>query len=191
MGRMETIEPLALAARGRTLEGRLPLSSLPRLLPLLALDDLQEESREVEYKLEFGLDEGGNPCILGSVKASLPLTCQRCMETMNYSVATRTRLGIVTSQDAAEQLPERYDPLLVLGTGIDEEAEGEITIASIVEDELILALPQVAMHKTEECPQGDAFLGNEKGEEDVSATQRENPFAVLSQLKTSQSEKDD
>jgi uncharacterized protein len=106
-------------------------------------------------------------------------------------VATRTRLGIVTSQTAAEQLPERYEPLLVPSTDMEDEADSEITIATIVEDELILALPQVAMHKTDECPQGEAFLGSAKGEEDVAATQRENPFAVLSQLKTSQSKKND
>ena len=187
MGRSETIEPLALAAKGRILEGRLPLTSLPRLLPLLASGDLGE----VEYALEFGRDEGGTPCIVGSVKAILPLICQRCMEVMDYPVATRTRLGIVTSQAAAEQLPERYDPLLVPAIGLEVEQESEITIADIVEDELILALPQVAMHKMEECPQGDAFLGKAEGEEDVSTTQRENPFAVLSQLKTSQSEEND
>jgi uncharacterized protein len=189
MGKLETIEPLALAARGRTLEGRLPLKTLPRLLPLLAEDDPELLNGEVEYELEFGIDEGGIPCVLGSVKANLPLTCQRCMEIMSFPVATRTRLGIVTSQAAAAQLPERYDPLLVPSTDVEDEADSEITIAAIVEDELILALPQVAMHKPEECPQGEAFLG--KGEEDVSAPQRENPFAVLSQLKTSQSGKND
>jgi uncharacterized protein len=195
MGKIDTIEPLALAARGRILEGRLPLSSLPRLLPLLAEDTAQADpalqNGEVEYRLEFGIDEGGIPCVMGSVKAVLPLTCQRCMETMALRVSTRTRLGIVTSQAAAEQLPERYDPLLVPSSAVEDEADSGITVASIVEDELILALPQVAMHKKEECPQGEAFLGSAKGEEDVAATQRENPFAVLSQLKTSQSKKDD
>ena len=192
MGRSETIEPLALAAKGRILEGRLPLTSLPRLKPLLATDTDSFENGEVEYRLEFGKDEGGTACILGSVKATLPLICQRCMEAMDYPVTTRIRLGIVTSQKAAEQLPERYDPLLVAASGLDEEEDdSEISIAAIVEDELILALPQVAMHKTEDCPQGDAFIGSTKGEEDVSTAQRENPFAVLSQLKTTQSESND
>ncbi len=184
MSTRETIEPLALAARGRTLEGCLPISSLPRLLPLLATDEAGlSQQGDVDYRLEFGVDEGGTPRVTGSVKATLPLTCQRCMETMGFSVSTRTRLGIVSSRAAAQQLPECYDPLLVL--------DDEITVASIIEDELILALPQVAMHDNEKCPQGTAFLNNGEGQEGVTTVRRENPFAVLSQLKTSQSGKND
>ncbi len=198
MSTRETIEPLALAARGRTLEGCLPLLSLPRLLPLLApVEQVSDEpgtpeqpassllkvQSDVEYLLEFSVDEGGNPRVMGSVKAILPLTCQRCMETMGFPVSTKTWLGIVSSRAAAQQLPESYDPLLVL--------DDEITVASIIEDELILALPQVAMHSNEECPQDQSFLKVGGGKEDVTTAQRENPFAVLSQLKTSQSRKND
>jgi len=180
----ETIEPLALAARGRTLEGCLPVSSLLRLLPLLATDGPDSFGQsDVEYLLEFGTDEGGSPRVTGSVKAILPLTCQRCMETMGFPVSTRTRLGIVSSRAAAQQLPECYDPLLVL--------DDEVTVASIVEDELILALPQVAVHSDEECPQGTAFLNTGDGQEGVTTARGKNPFAVLSQLKTSRSEKND
>ncbi len=184
MSTRETIEPLALAVRGRTLEGCLPLSSLLRLLPLLATDAAALSTQsDVEYLLEFGVDEGGSPRVAGSVKATLPLTCQRCMETMGFSVSTQTRLGIVSSRAAAQQLPECYDPLLVL--------DDEITVASIIEDELILALPLVAMHNNEECPKSIALLNTEGGQEDVTTMRRENPFAVLSQLKIAQSGKND
>ena len=187
-GIKDTIEPLALAARGRVLEGRLPVSSLTRLLPLLVLDDPESATQyEAEYVLDFGVDEGGTPRVLGSVKATLPLRCQRCMEKMDFSVSTQTQLGMVSSRSAAEQLPERYDPLLVTG-----DEDNEISVASIVEDELILALPLVAMHSNEECPQGKAFLSNsETGQQDAPSPQRENPFAVLAQLKSSQSKKSD
>jgi len=175
-----TIEPLALAAQGRTLEGCLPISSLLRLLPLLAPGGPESSVQgDAEYVLEFGLDEGGSPRVAGWVKATLPLICQRCMESMGLPVLTRTRLGIVSSRAAAQQLPGCYDPLLML--------DNEITVASIVEDELILALPQVAMHSNEECPQGEAFLNIGDRQEDATTAQRENPFAVLSRLKTSRS----
>lgn len=186
-GMTETIEPLALATSGRIFEGRLPVSSLPRLLPLLVLDDDADTQHEVEYMLEFGKDEGGTPRITGSVTATLPVKCQRCMGIMALPVSTKTQLGIVATREAAQQLPEPYEPLLL---PISEDDDG-ISIASIVEDELILALPLVAMHNKEDCPQGDAFLGTKDGQEDAAAMQRENPFAVLSQLKTSSSEKSD
>lgn len=185
-GIMDTIEPLALASSGRILEGRLSISSLPRLLPSLVLDEA-DTPQEVEYLLEFGVDAGRIPRVTGSVTATLPLKCQRCMGVMEFPVATKTQLGIVSSREAAQQLPESYEPLLL---PTDEDDDG-ISIASIVEDELILALPQVAMHNIEDCPQGDAFLNTGDGQENATMTQRENPFAVLSQLKTSSSEKTD
>jgi uncharacterized protein len=182
----EIIEPLALASSGRIIEGRLPVSLLPRLLPLLELNDADTQ-RDVGYLLEFGVDEGGTARITGSVTGTLPVKCQRCMEAMELPVVTQTLLGIVRSREAAEQLPVRYEPLLLT---MDEGDDG-VSIASIIEDELILALPLVAMHKQQDCPQGDALMSTASEEENAAMTQRKNPFAVLSQLKTSSSEKTD
>ncbi len=185
-GIMDTIEPLALASSGRILEGRLPVSSLPRLLPLLVLDEATT-SHDVEYLLEFGIDEGGTPRVTGSVSATLPVICQRCMTVMSLPVSTRTQLGIVSTREAAQQLPERYEPLLQT----TDENDADISIASIIEDELILALPLVAMHNKEDCSQDAALMSTASEQENAAMTQRENPFAVLSQLKTSSSEKTD
>ncbi|MEE8380184.1 MAG: YceD family protein, partial [Gammaproteobacteria bacterium] len=92
------------------------------------------------------------------------------------------RLGIVPSREAAKSLPDSYDPLVVSGD--------EISIASILEDELILALPIVAMHEIENCSQGKASgsenLEQEAGQENMPSSKRENPFAVLAQLKKNQ-----
>ncbi|MDT8384204.1 MAG: YceD family protein [Gammaproteobacteria bacterium] len=178
---MDIIEPFELAAQHRTLAGHLPVSSLPRLIPLLITDDLVVLGRcRVDYVLNFGVDEGGVPGLTGTLQAVLPLQCQRCMEELAFPVSLVLNLALVKSRQAAQQLPENYDPLLVLP---DEET----SVESIIEDELILALPQVAMHEIKDCPKGEAFLNTEDG----SAPQRENPFAVLAQLKTSQSSHDD
>jgi uncharacterized protein len=155
------------------LEGRLKLAQLKRVLPLVRSD-----AGDVDYTLNFDIDEGGIPCIKGEVRATLTLQCQRCMEDMDYPVKTKVRLGIVASREAAERLPDKYEPLLV--------SADEISVASIVEDELILALPIVAMHELKDCPQGEAFVAQTAsgaGEEDTSAARRESPFAVLAQLK--------
>ena len=169
---LEIIEPLALAIQGRTMEGRIDVARLARLLPLL-----RSSEGEAVYSLRFDRDEGGVPCVVGEVSATLVLQCQRCMEDMAYPVKAKVRLGIVTSRQTVEQLPDRYEPLLV--------SESDISVASIVEDELILALPIVAMHKTEECSSGEAYQQQVVTQEDNTCAkpQRENPFAVLAQLK--------
>lgn len=178
---MNIIEPFELATQRRTLEGRLPVSSLPRLIQSLSTSDAEVLGHyQVDYVLHFGVDEGGVPGITGTVQAVLPLECQRCMEQMEFPVSLELKLALVKTRQAAQQLPENYDPLLVLH---DEE----ISVESIIEDELILALPQVAMHEVKDCPKGEAFLNIEDG----AAPQRKNPFAVLAQLKTTQSTQDD
>jgi len=164
----EHIEPLVLAAKGRTLSGSLPLSRLNRLDQLLI-----EAKGAAEVSLHFTRDEAGQPCVVGHATATLQLECQRCMQAMAWPVRVDFRLGIVTSPGAAEQLPDEYDPLLVTGEGI--------SVADIVEDELILALPIVAMHETHECPAQEMLLGLKA--EAAAVTEKENPFAVLAQLK--------
>jgi len=172
----ETIDPLALASKGRSIEGEIALVELHRVLPLLRSD-----AGEVRFSLIFNTDEAGIPRIQGKVQATLCLQCQRCMEDMDFTVASKVRLGIVTSRAEAEQLPDNYEPLV---------CNEETTIVSILEDELILALPIVAMHKIEDCPMGDRVSTQEDRDiekNDVTAG-RKNPFAVLARLKTTEPE---
>lgn len=176
----EIIDPYALAKQGRSIEGKVALSELKRVLPLL-----QSSTGEVEFSLDFDTDEAGIPRVRGNVRTKLILQCQRCMEDMEFPVLSKVRLGIVRSRDAAEHLPDSYDPLVC-----DEDA----SIISMLEDELILAMPVVAMHNIEDCPQGESFSvlkfkeEQREGERNDAGTERKNPFAVLAQLKGSQSE---
>lgn len=189
----DSVEPFALATQGRTIEGKIPLSELKRLGTLVrsskSADDEGNDAGSAvkgsaDFTLCFDIDESGAPRVEGGVSAMLRLQCQRCMEDMDYPVRVKVLLGIVPSREAAANLPDSYDPLVVSGD--------EITITSILEDELILALPIVAMHETESCSQ-DKVSGKESGDFDQEAKQgdlstqkRENPFAVLAQLKKSQ-----
>jgi uncharacterized protein len=191
-----SIEPFALATKGWTIEGKIPLIELGRLSDLVRPsqsfdDDSKSASNDIDgdavFTLNFGIDEGGVPRIGGNVATTLRLQCQRCMEDMEYPVTVEVRLGIVPSREAAKKLPDNYDPLVV--------SDEEISIASILEDELILALPIVAMHDIENCSQDE--LGNsnsgrinqDAGQENLGTVKRENPFAVLAQLKETQLKK--
>jgi uncharacterized protein len=186
----DSIEPFALATQGWTIEGKIPLVSLERLGALVRSSQSPEGEGassgssfemegDVEFTLHFDIDEVGAPRVGGNASASLRLQCQRCMKDMEYPISLNVRLGIVPSRKAAENLPDSYDPLVV--------SDDEISIASILEDELILAMPIVAKHEIENCIQNEA-RGTENsddkvGQENLTPPQRENPFAVLSQLK--------
>jgi uncharacterized protein len=99
------------------------------------------------------------------------------MEPMSLPVNTPLLLGLVQGFDEAERLPEEYDPWLV--------EEDRVRPEALVEDELILALPQVPMHPSgEACASGNLGQAPKDAQtEEPSGSETENPFQVLAQLK--------
>ena len=156
------IEPLRLAEAGRQLHGRLPLAGLSRLAPAL-----HEVQGEVEVELDLGKDELRIAYVRGRLRAQLNLICQRCLQPMVLPVDAEFALGLVTSEEAAEQLPTHYEPLLV---------SGPVQLAEIIEDELILAVPFVPLHPMGQCPAQSGQQGRDEGKPP-------HPFAALAQLK--------
>ena len=77
----------------------------------------------------------------------------------------------------AEELSPEYEPLFV--------EDEPLHLADIVEDELILALPAVAMHPESECT-GAQHPSRDGEEESQPAEAKPNPFAVLAKLKREQ-----
>jgi uncharacterized protein len=87
---------------------------------------------------------------------------------MSLKVDSGFRLVVVQGYDEAGQVDESLEPLLA--------EEGSIRLLDLVEDELLLALPAVALHDQCEAPAFD------DGEISVDEP-RENPFAALERLK--------
>lgn len=145
--------------------GRLPMSSLSRLHGLLL-----DATGEVEFRLAFSRDEGHRPILRCEVAATLRLSCQRCLEALDHQVDTSTLLALVSGIEEERCLPEPYDPLLV--------SDKPIRPRDLIEDELLLALPQIPMHEADLC---------EMRVPETSATQaesvKESPFAGLAELK--------
>jgi len=147
----------------RAFEGSLPLASMQRLRGSLA-----NTEGEARYALEFGRDTLGIAYLALRVEAALPLVCQRTLETFAYRVALDQRLGLIASESEEAALPEGYEPLLI--------PDGQLDLADVIEDELILALPVVPLKP-------GAPLEWKEGPADEAGEQRPNPFAVLGSLK--------
>lgn len=165
----ELIAPLKLAAKGDQIEGQISLSRFGRLVPML-----ESSEGQVQYKLDFTVDNNGNRTIRGRIQADVSLLCQRCLKSMAASINTKVLLGIATSKEQAESLPARYEPLVL-------ESE-EISLLDIIEDEMILAMPATPMHDLSACESDETYekyVSREK-----TGEKRENPFAVLAGLKT-------
>jgi uncharacterized protein len=150
-------------------EGEIALSELRRLGELLQLDDAGVDGRNIALNFEFLRSEFDVPMLAGQLRTSLELECQRCLKPLEFPMDVDFRLLIDASDELLSQSSE--DTLY--------SDDGYIDIAEVVEDELILAIPLVAMHEDTACNENwrDSELPAE-------TPMKENPFAVLQQLKT-------
>lgn len=156
------------AKNGFEIHGKWPIKQLNRLK-----DHLQSDQGDIEAELKF--DRAGPiPYIRGSIKAELVLKCQRCMQSMPYNIEADFKLGMVQNEDQADRLPDEYEPYLV--------EDDNNHLPDMLEDELLLALPLVAMHDFE-CSEYLQDQVSEPEEEVVEETEKkDNPFSVLKDL---------
>lgn len=165
-------DPLRLCALGKVYEGAVPLADLPRLAPLLTSSE-----GEAAFVLEFDTDAERRPTVRVRVSAELPLRCQRCLGSMRQAVEADARLVVVSGPAEAERLPDDVDPLLV--------EDGRLELRSLIEDELILAIPAAPSHRPDQCPvsldEVNAQPAAPRPAEDDDGGQ--NPFAALADWK--------
>ncbi len=167
------IDPIRCAEQGRVFKGDVKLSVMKRALELLVSDQ-----GEVAVSLEGGVDLEGRPYLEGKLTTEVVMECQRCLEPVSYPIDTSFSLAPVEAEGEIELLPSHYEPLMMEGHSL--------FLQELLEDELILALPAVALHPTGTCsPQwtGDNQEDEVEAPPLVDEEQRENPFAVLRDLK--------
>ena len=107
-----------------------------------------------------------------TASASIPLTCQRCMTTVDSPIEVDQWYRFVATEEIAmAEDDESEEDLLVM--------EPQFDLLAVLEDELIMALPVVPMHEV--CP---VTVQLQTGElEAAENVEKPNPFAVLAQLK--------
>jgi uncharacterized protein len=161
----DLLDPWRAADSRSVLTGRLPLSSLPRLRELLI-----DAAGDVSFRLAFSRDEEHRAVLHGEVSATLRVRCQRCLEALDHVVDNSMVLALISGMDEERQLPERYDPLLV--------SERRIRPGDLIEDELMLALPQIPMHEPHVCGSKAPVAERAKAQSGKAS-----PFALLADLK--------
>ncbi|CAN5617310.1 YceD family protein [soil metagenome] len=164
----EVLDAWRMVAARRGFEGRLPLASMPRLR-----DVLVDAEGEVAYSLEFDSDALRVPYVELRIDARLPLQCQRSLQRFLLPVSMVQRLGLLREGGELDEaaLPEGYEALQV-------PVDGMVRPAELVEDELILAVPVVAVSPGSETVERDWPV---QPEEEARA----NPFSALVALKKS------
>lgn len=135
---MEYANPSLLARSGAVISGQVALSKLTRLVPLL-----ESDQGAAAYQLRFEFDEAGCPTATGSIRATLLVICQRCLEPLWLEVASECRFGMVAEGSDLKAAAPDYDTVI-----LDKD---RLSLRRLVEDELLLALPAAPMHPAGEC----------------------------------------
>jgi uncharacterized protein len=148
-------------------EGVTPVTEMHRLAA-----DCADQSGNITWSIQGGQTRQGYPSMTLSVSGTVQLVCQRCLVPFGYEIDSSTLLVLGKDDEEADQIEEILD---------DESIDvivGSRTcdIRELLEDEALLALPQVPKHET--CPQ-NALI-------DKLNSEKPSPFAGLKNLKSEQ-----
>lgn len=137
--------PRKLCNRNASINSTLPLEKLQRLS-----EYLHDNQGQVEVSLSFDRDDAGFCYISGKVKADVNMQCQRCLKATAVDLESQVTVKVADSDEDVEQITQSSsDPLEKLEVILCDE--GELDLLSLIEDELIMTLPIVASHESEEC----------------------------------------
>lgn len=145
-------------------EGVTPVAEMTRLTK-----DCADGSGEIAWKIAGGTSKLGYPQLTLSVNGTVQLVCQRCLAPFAYDIDSSTVLMLGKDDEHADEIEEIIDDesidVIVGSRSMDA--------AALIEDEALLALPQVPKHDV--CP--------DTAQLDALKTEKKSPFAALKDLK--------
>ena len=152
------------------------LSALPRLRALLASEG---GAGDVEVELDFRIDGSGRLQVAGAAVASATVACSRCMEDVPVRVCVTVDARVVRSEAEASELIADCDVIVA--------PSREMEVAHLIEDDLLLGLPEIGCGDREPCP--NLPRTEYPAADDETSTGPANPFAALAALRTGRGEK--
>jgi uncharacterized protein len=155
----------------RVFSGSVRLAELPRLLPFVP-QEAPETS--LDFDLRFFRDEGRAMLAQLDVQTTVQVDCARCLQPMSLPLTGSSLLQFVYNDDQAEQVGDAREPVLV-------DAEGGVTISDLLEEEVLMAIPTVAMHDYQCQPVWREDAVDEDAAPVVERPERPNPFAALAE----------
>ena len=141
------IDGYDFAAAGATLRGTWAVEDFPRLR-----DKLATSIGAIDYKVEGVHDELGRAALRVTMDGRLRLTCQRCLEPLDFAVRVDATLVLARSEAEIEVLADdASEPERIVGGK-------EMSVGELLEDELLLAVPYAPRHERCEA-QGSLATG--------------------------------
>lgn len=185
--RADRLDVAGLAQANGYLKGQNSLQKYERLRQeSCRLEADLTTSESIVWQAEGELIESVSDNVGGSVKVKpqvwlhlsaqthLPQTCQRCLgEVSTYLEFDRSYRFVADEATAEAEDDECEEDLLAISR--------EFNLSELIEDELLMALPQVPMHDV--CPVQPKMAAIDAEFEALGVEGKPNPFAALAALK--------
>jgi uncharacterized protein len=130
-----------LAARGESIAGDVDVARRPRIADRLATTTA---SVPIAWRVVGGHDALARPMLTVTIEGNLPLVCQRCLQPFDWALAQRSELLLAREEAELEQLDAGEPEVLLAASPLDP--------ITVVEDEILLALPFAPRHTEGACP---------------------------------------
>lgn len=161
----QRIVPRHHAVGGESLNLELPSEELRRLNNVIAKMDPQ-----VSVSLNFSSNEFGLYRVTGNVRTKVWLNCHLCQKPLSLAIDASLDMYLLHHENDLAKLTKGQDPFIMTTT--------DVSVAEIIEDDLIMALPLLPEHE-------DCSLGPLEGLEDnfpIKEEERHRPFAGLKEM---------
>jgi len=162
------ISPNRAAEGKRIFSGTIPLKRMRRLAALLV-----DTQGEASFTAVFRIDLEQRVIIDLQVEAALPLICQASLEEYDEQVNRSSELAVINDDSEQFDLPDNYEPVVT--------ENGRLAIASLVEDELLLGLPQIPRKPGLQVV-GYSTGGKTLKSEALPGAGRKHPFSALQDM---------
>ena len=139
------LDCLEFARSGGVLERSIRLDELPRLADVLVTSE-----GVLSVRLEGWRDDAGKSWLQVDIAGEPVLCCQRCLGGVKFPLAISSRLQLIAP---GEDWP---DDDLVDDSADAITAEKALAVLSLIEDEVLLALPIAPRHEQCEAPSANA-----------------------------------
>jgi len=173
-----TVNPWRLADGQQSLAGSIPLCQLQRLCEFLHFEgETPDAAGKVRFDARFGRGVNLRPVVRLRIMAELPLLCQRSLKVYSEKIDREVELTLIdaeASRDGRENLDDGTDHYGTDKVLVDSK---QMALAVVVEDELLMSLPLIAVNP--ECP----HMEYHSEDKNYTEPEHKSPFADLAKLR--------
>ncbi len=175
------IEPFKWAELGFVWQGQVELTRFARVAAEVVPP---HDQQAIALDCKLYVDDRRIAWLDATMKATLPLTCQRCLHQLDFDLDAHVHLAMFTDEKYLDRLGREKDEIdyVILSEAQLAHGAETIDVLNLLEDEILLLLPLSPKH--DDCELAVASVGDDllcsNGQ---VVEEKRNPFDVLAGLK--------